>query len=94
MGPLSIKAYICCLTYVPNRVPLLKPKRDRGVVTMSLCRFLVFLRPVGGSRGRDISLSDIGLRHSGGDKWLLQGFFMVVVVRDKIHEGDPCCDPL
>ena len=59
MGPLSIEAYICCLPYVPNRVPLLRPMIDTGAVTMSLCRFLVFLRPVGRSRGRNISLSDI-----------------------------------
>ena len=51
---------MCCLTYVPNRVPLLRPMRDRGAVTMSLCRFLVFLRSVGRSGGWDISLSDIG----------------------------------
>ena len=41
-------------------MPLLRPMRDKGAVTMSLCRFLVFLRPVGRRRGRDISLSDIG----------------------------------
>ena len=39
LGPLSIKAYMCCLPYVPNRVPLLRLMRDRGAVTMSLCRF-------------------------------------------------------
>ena len=60
LGSLSIKAYMCCLPYVPNRVTLMRPMRDRGAVTMSLCRFLVFLRPVGRNRGRDISLSDIG----------------------------------
>ena len=41
MGPLSIKAYMCCLSYVPNRMTLLKPTRDRGAVKMSLCRFFV-----------------------------------------------------
>ena len=51
---------MCCLPYVPNMVPLLRPMRDRGLATMSLCRYLVFLRPEGRSRGRDISLSDIG----------------------------------
>ena len=38
LGPLSIKAYMCCLPYVLNRVPLLRLMRDRGAVTMSLCR--------------------------------------------------------
>ena len=28
-----------CLPYVPNRVPLLRFMRDRGAVTISLCRF-------------------------------------------------------
>ena len=39
LGPLSIKAYMCCLPYVTNRVPSLRPIRDRGAITMSLCRF-------------------------------------------------------
>ena len=39
LGSLSIKAYMCRLSYVQNRVLLLRPMRDRGVVTMSLCRF-------------------------------------------------------
>ena len=30
---------MCRLSYVPNRMPLLRPMRDRGAVTMSLCRF-------------------------------------------------------
>ena len=60
LGPLSIKAYMCCLPYVPNKVPLMRPMRDRGAVTMSLCRFLIVLRPVGTIRGRYTPLSDIG----------------------------------
>ena len=51
---------MCCLTYVPNRVLLLRLMRDKGAVTMSLCRFLVVLRPVGTIRGRDIPLSNMG----------------------------------
>ena len=49
---------MCCLPYVPNMVPLMRPMRDGGVVTMSLCMFLIFLRHVGTSRGWDIPLSD------------------------------------
>ena len=30
---------MCCLPYVLNRVPLLRPMRDRGAVKMYLCRF-------------------------------------------------------
>ena len=36
LGTLSIKAYMWCLPYLSNRVPLLRPMRDRGAVTMSL----------------------------------------------------------
>ena len=39
LGSLSIKAYMCCLPYVPNRMPLMRPMRDRGAFTMSLCMF-------------------------------------------------------
>ena len=39
LGALSIKSYMWCLPYVPNRVPLLRTVRDRGAFTMSLCRF-------------------------------------------------------
>ena len=39
LGPLYIKAFMRCLLYAPNRVPLLRSMRDRGAVKMSLSRF-------------------------------------------------------
>ena len=42
MLPLSTKAYTCCLSYVPNMVPLLTLMRDRGAVKISFCRFFGF----------------------------------------------------
>ena len=79
LGPLSIKACICRLPYVPNRVPLLRPMRDRGAVTMSLCRFFWYSWGLwGGAEGGIFHWVTLGLRYSGGNKLVLQVFLMVV----------------
>ena len=56
----SINAWMCFFPYVPNKVPLWSPRRNRRADTISLCRFLEFLVTVGPSRVREIQIVFIG----------------------------------